>query len=681
LFEEIKQFPQMKKIFTLFFVLSLCTSVFAQRYLEEIFDEVEVTSGIQYGTNATVIAYQFFGEAIPENLLLDVYEPVGDTETERPLILYFHTGNFIPHPQNGGTGGLRTDSSVVELCTRFARMGYVVASCDYRLGWNPIAPTQDERVYTLINAAYRGVQDCRTAVRFFRKSVAEESDPYGIDPNKIAVWGQGTGGYIAFAASTINNYIEDIATVDKFIWEPQGVPIPMVIEQVNGDIYGTSYGVNPLDGDTLCYPNHLGYSSDFNVAINMGGAMGDISWLEDGSIPMISFHTPADPFAPYGDGIVIVPVVNLPVVEVSGSYSVQSAANAFGNNEVFQMAENWAPGQEYTDAANLNNDGFYGLYPLIRPAGSEADSAPWEWWADTNPNNANGLATNPDMTPEKGRAYCDSIQWYAAPRMACALNLPNNPCELVGPENDMCDGAFDVNNLFDGALNQTIVSSQFTNTDATGTEDVEGVDGCWIDTDAEAGLDYQVDNTVWFTFEGNGEWFNIETSDCNGEAVFENSDTQMAIYTGDNCGNLVPVACNDDIDFDNGNYWSGVNLDTDDGETYFILVDGFNYLDFGGDNTTGDFCIEVTQVFVNINEMEKTTLSVYPNPTSGNFTITSSQEIETIRVYNLMGELVLSNEQVNTTNLQFNAGALAKGVYSVEVKTASGNAVSRLIVE
>jgi carboxylesterase type B len=85
-------------------------------------------------------------------------------------------------------------------------MGYVVASCDYRLGWNPVATTQEERVNTLINAAYRGVQDCRTAVRFFRKSQAENGNPFGIDPWRIGVWGQGTGGYIAFAAATINAY-------------------------------------------------------------------------------------------------------------------------------------------------------------------------------------------------------------------------------------------------------------------------------------------------------------------------------------------------------------------------------------------------------------------------------------------------------------------------------------------
>jgi len=662
-------------------VIALCSGVYAQRYLEEIFDEVEVTSNVVYGNNATVIAYQLFGEAIPQDLILDVYEPTGDVETARPLILYFHTGNFIPHPQNGGPSGLRTDSSVVEMCTRLAKMGYVVASCDYRLGWNPIAPTQDERVYTLINAAYRGVQDCRTAVRFFRKSIVEESNPYGIDDSRIAVWGQGTGGYISFAASTINNYIEDIATVEKFIWEPQGVPIPMVIEQVNGDIYGTSFGINPLDGDTLCYPNHVGYSSDFHVAVNMGGAMGDISWLEDGSIPMISFHVTSDPFAPYEDGIVIVPVVNLPVVEVSGSYSVQSAANGFGNNDVFELADGYAPGILYTDAANANNDGNFGLYPFVRPAGSEADSAPWEWWADTNPNNAAGLITNADMSPEKGRAFCDTIQWYAAPRLSCALNLPGNPCEIVGPENDLCDGAFDINNLFDGALNQTIVSSEFTNTDATGTEDLDGVDGCWEDTDDANGLDYQIDNTVWFSFEGTGEWFDIETSDCNGAADFENSDTQISVYTGDNCGNLVAVECNDDIDFDGNNYWSGLSIETADAETYYIVVDGFNYTDFGGDNATGDFCIEVTQVFVSVEETSLAEVKLFPNPTAGQFMITADQIIDSVRIYNLLGEVVLLKDQVNATQMQIESGLFAKGLYNVEVKTAEGSSVSRLIVE
>ncbi|MFN4884886.1 MAG: alpha/beta hydrolase, partial [Bacteroidota bacterium] len=335
----------MKKIYTFLFMCFVMLSATAQRYMTPQFSSVDVQTSVTYGVNATVLYYSVLNEAVPEALVMDVYTPSGDTETNRPVILYFHTGNFLPFPQNQGTGGTRTDSTAVEICTRLAKLGYVVASCDYRLGWNPIAPTQEERVNTLINAAYRGVQDCRTAVRYFRKSVAESNNPFGIDPSRIAVWGQGTGGYITLAASGIDNYTDIL--LPKFT---TSAGIPMVLDFVNGDIYGTSVGVNPLDGDTLCYPNHVGYSSDFTVAVNMGGACGDISWIDATDNPIVSFQVPTDPFAPYYTGTVIVPGLNLPVVEVSGSYEVQYALSQYGNNGVFQLAEGYIPGQPFTDA-------------------------------------------------------------------------------------------------------------------------------------------------------------------------------------------------------------------------------------------------------------------------------------------------------------------------------------------
>jgi hypothetical protein len=423
----------MKKIYSLIAIAMLSvTGAFAQRYMTEQFTSVDVQTNITYGVNATVLLYQVVGEAVPEQLKMDVYSPSGDTETNRPVILYFHTGNFLPFPQNQGAGGTRTDSTIVELCTRLAKLGYVVASCDYRLGWNPIAATQEERVNTLINAAYRGVQDCRTAVRFFRKTAAEDGNPFGIDPTRVAVWGQGTGGYISFAVTGIDAYTDLL--LPKFT---TSAGIPMVLDFVNGDINGTSVGVNPLNGDTLCYANHVGYSSDINVALNMGGACGDISWIDAEDNPMISFQVPSDPFAPYYTGTVIVPGLNLPVVEVQGSYDVQLALSAYGNNGIFELAEGYEPGQVYTDAANSTNNGFHGLFPLERPVGMEVDSAPWEWWdAATNPNSANGLATNPDMSAAKGMAYCDSIMGYSVPRIACALNLNTSPCYISVEENE-----------------------------------------------------------------------------------------------------------------------------------------------------------------------------------------------------------------------------------------------------
>jgi len=108
---------------------------------------------------------------------------------------------------------------------------------------------------------------------------------------------------------------------------------------------------------------------------------------------------------------------------------VQQLAHNFNLNSSFQAADN--AGDNYTLQANTYNNGNYGLYPLNRPVGSAADSAPWEWWNADNPNNANGLATNPDMSMAKGMTYLDTIQAYVAPRLMCALNLPGNICSGV----------------------------------------------------------------------------------------------------------------------------------------------------------------------------------------------------------------------------------------------------------
>lgn len=431
----------MKKTFTLLSFLLFVMMTFnvnAQRYLTEVFDDYTVESEV-YGVNGTLLFFQLTNEVVPRELGVDIYKPAGDTETDRPLVLYFHTGNFLPHPQNGSASGTMNDSTNVEVCTRLAKMGYVVANVDYRLGWNPTASSQDERVFTLINAAYRGVQDARTAIRYFKMTAAEQSNRHGIDPTKIMLWGQGTGGYISMNTSALTDYNEIVTASDgKFlISDGMGGFVPMVIEGINGDIEGKTVGINPgippfPAGDTMCYPNHVDYSSDFQLGVNLGGAVGDSSWIEPGETPLISFHVPSDPFAPFNEGLVLVPVdPPLPVMKVQGSLVVQALSQAYGNNACMDAAADFIdPISENQRALVSNFGGLSGLYPFWRPATEPFDSAPWEWWdTTTNVNNANGLATNPSMSADKARAYIDTAIMFVAPRACLCLDLG---CDLAG---------------------------------------------------------------------------------------------------------------------------------------------------------------------------------------------------------------------------------------------------------
>ena len=171
-------------------------------------------------------------------------------------------------------------------------MGYVAASVDYRLGWEPNCPTQEGRVNTLINAAYRGVQDARTAIRYFKAN----AETFGIDSNKIMIFGQGTGGYITLATASLDKYSEVLTTtsgVGKFVGSnglpmlSKKVPLPGGgVLYINGDIEGKVLGIVPPNadgtfnpgppptGDTLCFPNHVNHTSEFALAVKHGRSFG-----------------------------------------------------------------------------------------------------------------------------------------------------------------------------------------------------------------------------------------------------------------------------------------------------------------------------------------------------------------------------------------------------------------------
>ncbi len=460
----------MKYFNTILSALVLCCIVSLQaqtgRYLEPVFNEVTVTRDLTYGVNATILLATVVGQAVPEELKFDFYEPADDTSTARPLVLYFHTGNFLPSILNQTTSGTRGDSINVEIATRLAKMGYVVAVCSYRLGWNPTAPTQPERALGLIQAAYRGVQDARTAIRYFKRSVAEQGNPFKVDTSRITLWGEGTGGYITLATATLDRFSEIITTTNppgKFLTDLDGNPAtlePMVNELWFGNLHGTSVGVLPVNfgplpaGDTLCYPNHVGYSSDFQLCVNMGGALGDISWLEAGDVPMISYHVPTDPNAPYVDAVLIVPTTGDPIIQVQGSYAVAQKANQLGNNTVFDnINDSWKTlAQERS--ATVGHPYQEGLYPFIRPTNQfgRQEGSPWSWWdpvywgAIPHPSGAGsyhfiGLLGNATMSPAQGRAYTDTIIGYFAPRAYAALNLTSSTNELV-PANSVGLKAF-----------------------------------------------------------------------------------------------------------------------------------------------------------------------------------------------------------------------------------------------
>jgi hypothetical protein len=418
----------MKKLLLSASTMLLAVASFAQiKYVDPIYAEntVQVTKNVNYATHISILPVLSGGSPAPENLTMDIFSSTGNTAAKKPLVIFLHTGNFLPRYVNNGTTGARDDSATVAFCKKLAQRGYVVANMSYRLGWNPTSPDENVRRETIINAAYRGVQDLAACVRYFKKDVKSGGNNYGVDTTKIAVGGQGTGGYITLAYATLDRQAE--TRIEKFYnlnakrWMVQD---SLLLGDRNGFKIPGTVG-------QLVIENHKGYTSNVNIAFNIGGALGDSSWLEKGSLPIISVHSIQDPFAPYKLGIVSVPGTSPPlnVVDVSGSYDVMERTNKYGNNASYKGKVY----DVYTMQANKLNKGLDGLFPI---AGAANGSGPYEWWDTTAikalglPNTAtilkNADATNPlHKVLGKSRAmlYVDSIMGYVAPRLAVSMGL------------------------------------------------------------------------------------------------------------------------------------------------------------------------------------------------------------------------------------------------------------------
>ena len=417
----------MQKKFTQLFTLILVLAVgqlTAQRYLSPITADITKTENVEYGSNITVIT----GAPVDTALVADIYMPTTDDVTDRPLVIYAHTGSFLPRGTNGGTTGEKDDYAVQKICGTLASMGYVAAAISYRKGWNPLDTTAELRRRGLINAAYRGVQDFRSAVRFFKKDVAEGGNTYGIDPDRIAGWGQGTGGYIVLGAATLQ---QDEIYIPKFQDPITGASF--IDTTLIGDVDGLKPGA-------ISKVNTPGYSSDFHFAFEHGGAMGDSSWLDEAAPPIAAAHILSDPFAPFYldpftgerscEGPVIVPTTQEFVVNVAGPYCFVDMANNMGVNDILITdAVLDDPVNQTVAGQNFAEDN---LYTISVPG---FQSGVWDYWDSTfwkqsphpSPNFDNfhqaSSATNPDMSMEKADAYIDTLVRFFAPRAYAALAL------------------------------------------------------------------------------------------------------------------------------------------------------------------------------------------------------------------------------------------------------------------
>ncbi len=295
-----------------------------QRYYDQIF-EVDLVKDVKFGEAAQSTLLK--SDKVQE-LFMDVYQPDGDTENDRPLIIWAFGGGFV--------FGSKTSPDIVRLSQSFAERGYVCAAIDYRLSTDLLVNNDSSNVY---EAVLKAMHDMRASIRFFNQDAATV-DLYRIDTSKIFIGGVSAGAITAL----------HIAHLDELNEIPEEM----------ADIFNETGGFSGNSGNG-------GYAENIAGVISLCGALLDTDYIDpEITTPIVSMHGTDDNVVPYGSGTISILGIDL---EVDGSSAIHPKLDEYAINNAFYTYDGaghtpFVLNQEYMDTTILFVRDF--LFDLVQ---------------------------------------------------------------------------------------------------------------------------------------------------------------------------------------------------------------------------------------------------------------------------------------------------------------------------
>jgi acetyl esterase/lipase len=239
-----------------------------------------------------------------ERQKLDLYLPTGGTNL--PLIIHIHGGAF------------RAGSKEQGAPVGYLRLGYAVASINYRLSQHAKFPAQ--------------IEDCKAAVRWMRAHAAE----YRLDPDRVAAMGSSAGGHLAAMLGTTG----DTREFDVGANLEQSSRVQAVVDYFGPTDFLQMDAHRPANGmvhDTANSPESELIGGPIQENKEKTAKANPITYVTPGDPPFLICHGDQDPLVPHHQSILLEAALRKAGVPVT-FYTVKGAGHGgFKDPEVPEM--------------------------------------------------------------------------------------------------------------------------------------------------------------------------------------------------------------------------------------------------------------------------------------------------------------------------------------------------------
>lgn len=338
---------------------------------------------------------------------------------------------------------------------------------------------------------------------------------------------------------------------------------------------------------------------------------------------------------------------------VTGSTVNATDSGNNASNDVFYSFTDTVLQDVTLSLCNSNFDTFIRVYddcPQTNQIAGNDDSA-----------NCPGNQSEVTFTAQPNVTYYIMIEGYTSNNGAYEMSVACIP-NVVAPDNDLC-------------LNATPLPLGVTLTEETTAGATDDSTGNVDDTTCES---FNFKSDVWYTFQAPVSGQATVTTVITG-----NSDqANVAVYSSTDCTQL-------DVDSIGCSSGNGGEVLTITGLTpnaiYSVRVwsDGvvFTPIQPVDRRIEGTFNITVTDATLSTSEIDNfQAFNYYPNPVKNELTLGAQHTIENVRVFNLLGQLVIT-ETPNATTKSINMTQLQAGAYFVEVTIGNSTKTIRIIRE